>query len=213
MVCMRSPQALRFDPSLPYTVQNVLTATLDATQIVLRPTKVFDANLVYPESLLRMVREAAQPEGVFWFTPVVVRDGDVHEQLVLQATAAQLQPRTNSTRDGGIGLATWVHKNVFPQELKPKATKIPVVPVVTDGTFADMAESVQQDSFTQEGGITREEFVDEISRLHMLHDTLGKNPRGAVKRHRTVARSLETTPAARRRAPDASGSPATPSAG
>ena len=30
MVCMRSPQALRFDPSLPYTVQNVLTETLDA---------------------------------------------------------------------------------------------------------------------------------------------------------------------------------------
>ena len=70
MVAMRSPVAERFSPKNPYTVQNVMLTTLSASEIVV-PAKTLDANLVYPESLLRLVREAnLAPEAIFWFTLV-----------------------------------------------------------------------------------------------------------------------------------------------
>ena len=47
-----------------------MLTTLSASEIVV-PAKTLDANLVYPESLLRLVREAnLAPEAIFWFTLV-----------------------------------------------------------------------------------------------------------------------------------------------
>ena len=168
MVSIRSPPALVFSPTPPktYTVMNVQMEILEAADIVKNPARIFDANLLYPESMLRMVAEIDQPGAVFWFTLVTLRAADgaakVEEQFVLQATAAQVKARTNSNRDGGVGLATWVYKILYPvvstavspspapQEVTPlKAT---VLTVVTDRTFEDIAESVQHDCYSQPNG-------------------------------------------------------------
>ena len=132
---MRSPIAERFSPKQLFTVQNVMLSTLSGTEIVV-PAKTFDANLVYPESLLRLVQEAKLgPDAIFWFT-LVTRDKDnVMYQTVLQATAAQVQPRTNKSRDGGVGLATWVARTMAPLSDDPTPAKVSKPVVVTENTF------------------------------------------------------------------------------
>ena len=132
MVGMRSPPALRFDPSLDYTVQNVLLESLPRDKIV-HPIKTFDANAVYPETLLRLVREANEPEGsFFWFTLVVRGVDNEIKQFVLQATNTQVQPRTNKTRDAGVGLATWVAKTLYPSKEKPSGSDSETSDIASD---------------------------------------------------------------------------------
>ena len=65
-----------------------MLTTLSATETVVS-AKTFDANLVYPESLLRLVQEAKlDPDAIFWFTLVTHDKEDAMHQTVLQATAA-----------------------------------------------------------------------------------------------------------------------------
>ena len=212
MVGMRSPPALKFSATKPYVVQNVLLETLSGAAIA-HPSKILDANFVYPESLLRLVREAKlDSSSVFWFTLVLVGRDDVERQFVLQATAAQVEPRTNATRDGGIGLASWVFKTMYPQteDKRPETAKAPEeVPVVTGETFANMVQSVNLDTFTQPGGPTRAQFADDVSELEKKYDKMGKNPRGNGKRHRAVPlpNGYDGTPAARRPSSAVSESP------
>ena len=201
MVAMRSPIAERFSPKQPFTVQNVMLSTLSGTEIVV-PAKTFDANLVYPESLLRLVQEAKLgPDAIFWFT-LVTRDKDnVMYQTVLQATAAQVQPRTNKSRDGGVGLATWVARTMAPLSDDPTPAKVSKPVVVTENTFEMIAHSLEVDCYTQDGGPTRAEAVAAVHSSNQLFDKLGKNPRDGSKNHRVVPMGLmdEGTPAAKRR--------------
>ena len=217
MPAIRSPPALKFKIRQPFLTQNVKMETLTDAQIV-RPSKIFDANFAYPESLLRLVREAELDDAaVFWFT-LVVLDADKEErQYVLQATAAQVQPRSNRTRDGGVGLSTWVYQKLYPpaEDTHTQAEQVPEaeeVPVVTDATFSNMVSAVWMDTCSQPNGPTRAQFAEAVGKLHELHNGLGKNVRTAGKRHRVMpvgsARD-DGTPAARR-LPTEERTPATP---
>ena len=188
--------------------------TLTDAQVV-RPSKIFDANFAYPESLLRLVREAKLDDSaVFWFTLVVLDAGKEERQYVLQATAAQVQPRSNKTRDGGVGLATWVHQKMYPQETPhSQAEQVPEeVPVVTDATFTNMVSAVMMDTCSQPNGPTRAQFAAAVGKLHQMHDGLVKNARTPGKRHRVMpmGSAHDETPAARRFPTEESRTPATP---
>ena len=200
MPAIRSPPALKFQIRQPHVVQNVLKETLTGAQIV-RPSKVFDANFAYPESLLRLVREAnLDTSAVFWCTLVVSDSDNEVQQYVLQATAAQLQPRNNKNRDGGVGLATWVHQTLYPPGEKPTQAErgVDEVPAVTDATFTNIVTAVMIDTCTQPNGPTRAEFASEVDKLREMHAGLLHHARTPGKRHRGVPEGANETSAARR---------------
>ena len=85
---------------------------------------------------------------------------------------------------------------VLPASPAPQVTtdESPEVPVVTDDVFADIAESIHLDCFSQPDGPSRAFVTEELSKFHTLWEKLGHKAR--PKRFRPVRHE---TPAARPR--------------